>query len=246
MRVLIADDEAPARGRLRRLLADLDGVEVVGEAANGVAALERVAADRPDLLLLDIEMPELDGLGVARALGDAGPAIVFVTAYDAYAVAAFEAAAVDYLLKPVTRARLAEAIERARRAARRPPDLDALLARLAPPRGPARLAVRCGARYVVFDPSRVSAVLAQDHYATLLHEGRELLSEESLDALQRRLDPDAFFRVHRSALVNLAFLRELRRVGDRRYVAILADPAETRVPVSRDRLPDLKRRLGLP
>ncbi len=244
MRVLIADDEAPARARMRRLLDEIGGVEVVGEAADGLEALDLAAALQPDAALLDIEMPELDGLGVARALGPQGPAVVFVTAYDGHAVAAFEAAAVDYVLKPVVRARLAAALERVRH--RRGPDLEAVLARLAPRRGPARLAVRCGARFAVYDPDRIAAILAEDHYATLrCDDGRELLSEEPLDALQARLDPGAFLRVHRAAIVNLAFLRELQRLGDRRYEAVLSDAQETRVPVSRERLPELKRRLGL-
>jgi two-component system LytT family response regulator len=108
-----------------------------------------------------------------------------------------------------------------------------------------RMAVRSGAKYVVFDTERVAAVLAQDHYAALLVDGRELLSDDSLDKLGERLDPARFLRVHRSAIVNLEFVRELQQEGDRKYVAVLSDPASTRVPIARDRLDEVKAHLGV-
>jgi two-component system LytT family response regulator len=247
IRCLLVDDEAPARQRLRRLLGRLADVEVVGEADGGAAALDRIAALEPDLVLLDIDMPELDGLDVAAALPPGGPAIVFATAYDEHALRAFELAAVDYLVKPVSRERLAAALDkvRARRAPEVGPDLAGLLARLAPERAVRRMAVRCGARYLVFDPARVSAIVARDHYSAILVDGRELLADDPLDALGARLDPRQFLRVHRGAILNLAFLRELVHEGDRRYVAVLADPGATRLPISRERLPAVKAALGL-
>jgi two-component system LytT family response regulator len=244
MRALIVDDEQPARQRLSRLLEVFDDISVVGEAGNGVEALEQVRRLAPDVAFLDIEMPELNGLEAAQALGPDGPAIVFVTAYDEYAVKAFDAAAVDYLVKPVCPSRLAKAVERVKRQRQRAPDLKALLAHL-DNRPPTRFAVRVGGKFDVLDVREVSAVLATDHYATIVCGEDEFLSEESLDALAQRLDPHEFVRVHRGAIVNLAFLSRLERKGDRKYLAVLSDAKKTRVAVSRDRLPQLKQRLGL-
>jgi DNA-binding LytR/AlgR family response regulator len=246
MRCIIADDEPPARERLARLLTGLADVEVVGQAADGVRALELVSQHRPDLLLLDIDMPELDGLAVAAALPADGPAVVFVTAYDEHALRAFELSAIDYLVKPVRVERLEAAIRKA--AARRPrvgTELAELVARFEASRAGRRMALKCGARFLVFDPARVSAILARDHYSAVLVDGKELLADDSLDELAARFDRQQFVRIHRSAIIHLAFLRELVNEGDRRYVAVLGDPPGTRVPVSRERLPALKSALGL-
>ena len=243
VRAFIVDDEAPARQRLRRLLQARQ-VEIVGEASDGVGALEQLRELRPDLVFLDIEMPELDVLGVAEALPGNGPAIVFVTAYDEHALRAFELAAVDYLVKPIVAQRLDDALARVS-ARREPAELGALIQGLNRGRPLQRMAVRCGSRVQVFDPAAVSAVLARDHYSAILIGAQELLSDDSLDVFERRLDPARFLRVHRSAIVNLASVKELILEGDRRYAAILADAGATRVPISRERLAVLKAALGL-
>jgi two-component system LytT family response regulator len=244
LRVLLVDDEAPARDRLRRLLKDHPFVECVGEAVHGLDALEKIAELSPDLVFLDIQMPEMDGLAVAAAIGEGGPAIVFATAFDQHAIRAFELAAVDYLLKPITKDRLKSALERARSSrASAAAVARAVLAQLKPKSR--KMAVRTGARYVVFDSERIAAIVAQDHYATILVEGRELLSDDSLDALMDRLDEELFVRVHRSAIVNTSFVQELKQEGDRKYVAILSDAARTEVPISREKLDVLKARLGI-
>jgi two-component system, LytTR family, response regulator len=248
LRCFIADDEAPARQRLRRLLSGLGDVTVVGEAANGVQTLEQVTMVAPDVLFLDIDMPELDGLGVAAALPLGGPVVVFVTAYDRYALRAFELAAIDYLVKPVSRERLGAAVERARSRGRSGSDAATLasqLAQLGGTRPLSRMAVRCGTKFIVFDPAKVHAILARDHYAVLLCGDAELLSDDSLEVLARRFDPQQFLRVHRSAVVNITSLHELVHEGDRRYVAVLSDRGATRVPVSRERLGPLKAALGI-
>ena len=242
LRCVVVDDEGPARQRLKRLVQPLS-IEVVGEAGDGLSALAEIERLTPDLVFLDIEMPELDGLGVAAALSGKSPAIIFVTAYDEHAVRAFELAAVDYLVKPVSADRLAAAVARAR-ARTEPPALQPLLARLGPT-GPKRMAVRSGAKFVVFDPAQVSAIVARDRYAAILVEGKELLADDSLNLLETRFDPETFVRVHRAAIINVTFLKELVHEGDRRYEAVLTDSFATRVAVSRDRLPKLKRRLGL-
>jgi two-component system LytT family response regulator len=234
MRVVVVDDEAPARARLVRLLAAAGGVEIVGEAQNGLEALDQIVQLAPDLVFLDIDLPELGGLEIAAALPEPKPAIVFLTAWGEHAVRAFELSATDYLVKPVTPARLAAALERART---RVPAKTAPAAR--------RLAVRSGARFVVFDPARVYAVRAREPYTELLLADGDLLADDSLDALLGKLASTDFVRVHRSAAINLTYLSELVREGEREYAAVLTDAARTRIPVSRHRLGELKQRLGL-
>ncbi|SRR5579871_5305394 len=243
---MIVDDEAPARTRLSRLLAAFADLKVVGEASNGLEALQAAQSLQPDVVFLDIEMPELNGLEVAEALGGEGPTVVFVTAYSEHALKAFELSALDYLVKPVAPERLAETMERVRRRKpSSPSQLQKLIERLEEGRAKRRMAVKCGAKYRVFEPSQVSAIVAREHYAALLVEGQELLADDSLDQLAQRLDPARFLRIHRSAIINLDYLRELEHEGDRKYTAVLSDPAKTRLPVSRERLEDLRKVLGL-
>ena len=247
LKVLIVDDEAPARSRLARLLSDVPDLKVVGEASNGLEALQAAQKLDPDLAFLDIEMPELNGLEVAEAWRGQGPSVVFVTAYSEHALKAFELSAVDYLVKPVAPERLAEAVARVRKRKSAPDAarFQELLRKLEEGRAKRRMAIKCGSKYKVFDPSQVSAIVAKDHYALLLVEGQELLADDRLDTLAQRLDPQKFLRIHRSAIINLDFLKELEHEGDRKYLAVLSDPAKTKLPVSRERLEDLKNRLGL-
>jgi two-component system, LytTR family, response regulator len=247
IKALIVDDEAPARSRLARMLSAFKDLEVVGEASNGLEALQAAQNLHPDLAFLDIEMPELNGLEVAEAWGGEGPAVVFVTAYSEHALKAFELSALDYLVKPVVPERLAETIERVRRrkGPKPPAPLQKLIESLEEGRGKRRMAVKCGAKYRVFEPSQVSAIVAREHYAALLVDGQELLADDSLEQLAQRLDPARFLRIHRSAIINLDYLRELEHEGDRKYTAVLSDPAKTRLPVSRERLEDLRKVLGL-
>lgn len=256
LRCFIADDEPLARQRLRRLLSNLAEVAVVGEAGDGASTLIELATCSPDVLLLDIQMPELDGLAVASELAvrDTSPVIIFITAHDQHALAAFEVAALDYLVKPVAPDRLESALGRARRICQSaasapdaglPAQLATLLAQLGPAAGPRRMAVRCGAKLVVFDPSSALALVARDHYSAIVTTDGELLADDPLERLARRFDPTRFIRVHRSAFINLSLLKELVHEGDRRYVAVLADAAATRIPISRERLPALKAALGL-
>ena len=247
MKVLIVDDEAPARSRLSRLLEKYNDLEVVGEASNGLSALNEIHRLSPDIVFLDIEMPELDGISVAETIKNNGPAVIFVTAYNEHALKAFEVAAVDYLVKPVIESRLEAAIEKVRSRKNKSEDKNylQLIESLTNQQTLRRLAIRCGAKFIVLDPSKISAVIAKDHYAAIVVEGRELLADDSLDVLSARLNPGQFIRVHRSALINLEFLKELEREGDRKYLAVLNDDCKTRVPVSRERLNELKLKLGI-
>lgn len=245
MKVLIVDDEPLARKRLARLVARIAGATVVGEAANGREALEQIRALRPDVALLDIRMPGLDGLAVARAL-PAPVQVIFTTAYDEYAVRAFEANAVDYVLKPVQQARLEEAFGRVRQRSR--PDAtwvgdivrQVLEQRAGDPE--LRVTARLGNTIRVFDPRQIARFHAEDRYTVLQHEGQEFLLDEPLNALETRLAPLGFVRVHRAELVNLHRVLALRVEDGVGEVELVGGE---RAPVSRRQIGELKRRLGL-
>jgi two-component system LytT family response regulator len=213
MRTLIVDDEAPARERLKRYLVSLEEVEVIGEARDGVQAVEMIEAQSPDLVLLDIQMPGLDGFGVVEALEDP-PAIIFVTAYDQYAIRAFEVHALDYLLKPFSRERLAKAIHHAQQALAEGQDLSAQLRPLledlaAEGRYLSRLAVRDRDCIRVLDADGIDWIGLEDEQV-MVHEGDQAYPiRRTLTELEARLDPRRFFRAHRSAIVNLDRVQEI-------------------------------------
>ena len=209
IRVLIADDEVLARARLARMLSEFPDLQVAGEASNGLEALQISEELGPDLVFLDIEMPELNGLEVAEAWGGEGPAVVFVTAYSEHALKAFELSALDYLVKPVSQERLAETVQRIRKRKKSKSvgDFHQALEKFEEGSSRRRMAVKCGSKYKVFDPSKVSAIVAKDHYAVLLVEGAELLADDRLDSLALRLNPARFLRIHRSAIINLDYLK---------------------------------------
>jgi DNA-binding LytR/AlgR family response regulator len=241
VRVLVVDDEPVARRRLIRLLEQIDGVVVAGEAEDGQQALERIAELSPDLVLLDIRMPGLDGLAVARSSGL--PPIIFTTAYARHAVEAFEVAAVDYLLKPIEEARLQEAIERARRAgsAFDGSRFEEVLEKLGRGAGrPPRLIARRGDSSWLIDPRDVSRLRATDRYVVVRQGDRDLLLDDSLSELEDKLSPYGFCRVHRSEIVNLDHVRAVHRTL-RGLVLELSDGE--RVLVSRRRSVEIMRRL---
>lgn len=242
LRALIVDDEAPARRRLRRKLERIDGVEIVGEAVDGLDALSKIADDPPDLLLLDVDMPELDGLQLAACAPTTH--IIFVTAHAEHAIRAFELEAIDYLLKPVREDRLREAVDRVR--ARQAPisqaQLAAALRSLQPQEPPVpRLTATEGDVVRVFDARRIERLSAANRYVSFVLDGHEHLLDDSLNALEARLQPYDFVRVHRAELINLKFVRSLRRMGSTADLELLSG---ARVKVSRRLLPELERRLG--
>jgi two-component system LytT family response regulator len=205
LRVLIADDEPPARQQLLDLLGEVSWVRCVGAAADGAAAVADVERLRPDVLFLDIEMPVLSGLAVLERVQHR-PAVVFTTAYDRYAVAAFELAALDYLLKPFGRERLRAALDRARLAVAERSALSILeRARDAAPRStpPKRFFVRDSGRIVPIAVRDIQRVEARDDYVDVVAGGRSYLVHLPLAEFERRLDPSRFARIHRSRIVNL-------------------------------------------
>ncbi|HEY2345340.1 MAG TPA: LytTR family DNA-binding domain-containing protein [Xanthomonadaceae bacterium] len=242
MDVLIADDEPLARERLRALLAEHADVVVVGEAGNGREAMDAVERLRPDLLLLDIAMPVMDGLETAHhlALLDAPPALVFCTAYDQHALSAFEAAAVDYLVKPVRAERLAMALERARRHAAARPDI-ARVASLPRNKPRTHLSARLRGSLRLIPVGEIAFLQADEKYVAVHHTRGEDLIEESLKSLEAEFG-DRFLRIHRNCLVAADALIELRRTADGQAHVVLRDIAAP-LEVSRRCLPALRDKL---
>jgi two-component system LytT family response regulator len=217
IRTLLIDDEQPARERLRQLLSAHADIEVVGEAGDGIEAAERIAELAPDLVLLDIQMPGASGLDVAASLGQPRPAVIFCTAFDQYAVDAFEVSALDYLLKPVNRARLAAALDRVRAAAGTvAPGRDRDLEKLTQSAGlaPTRFLARRGARFKVVPAQEVVAFTFADGITHLLTTTEQLSMQPTLVSLARRLDARHFFQVSRSAIVRLDAVKEARPFSD--------------------------------
>jgi two-component system LytT family response regulator len=226
-RVLIVDDEAPARAKVRRLLAGDARFTIAGEAADGAAAVAQIQALAPDLVLLDVQMPALTGFEVLEVLGaDAAPKIVFSTAYEQYALAAFDAAAVDYLVKPYHAARFGQALDRAHRqleAGRaHAAQLDALLAQVQPARLE-RLLVRDGEAIVSLRLDRVRRVTADDKHVRLITDDGEHVVRQSLKALEARLDPARFVRVHRGEIVAVDAVARMEPLGHGDALLILHD-----------------------
>ena len=235
IRALIVDDEPLARERLRGLLEAEPDVAVVGECADGEAAVDAIRAEPPDLVFLDVQMPNLDGFGVVEAVGPENmPVTVFVTAYDRYALRAFEVHALDYLLKPFDRARFTVALDRARaqleqdRAAGAADRLLALLDETkAPPRkGAERIAVKSSGGVSFVRAEEIDWVEAAGNYAKLHAGGDVHLIRETLNAMEARLDPEQFVRIHRSTIVNLDAIKELQPLFHGDYAVILRDGTE--------------------
>ncbi len=238
MRVLIVDDEAPARTLLREYLAAHDETEPVGEAANGFEAVKLCADLQPDLVLLDIQMPKLSGFEVLELLElkSARPAVIFVTAHDEHALRAFEVHAVDYLLKPVSPERFAEALDRARRrlAAEGSALLPvAALTATARPDGRRleRVLVREDGQILVVPVANIDFVEAKDDYVSIKADGRRYLKQQTLADLETQLDPSRFARAHRSFLLNVERIVRLDPYAKDSFVAVLKDGS--RLPVSR-------------
>ena len=239
MRAVVADDEPLARERLIDLLGELGSVEVVGQAADGREAIEMVEKLRPDLLLLDIRMPRMDGLEAARHLGffEHAPAIIFCTAYDEHALAAFDANAVDYLLKPIRLERLRVAIERAGRFNREV--LREIERSDSTPRERSHLCARVRGNLVLVPIDDVHYLLAEDKYVVVHHAKGEVLVEEPLKALEDEFG-ERFVRIHRNCLVARARLSGLTRDAEGRLLAAISGVGAP-LEVSRRNLPALRK-----
>ena len=245
LRAVLVDDEQLARDELGYLLGQLGGIEVIGQAGNGVEALTTIDRLHPDVVFLDVQMPGLTGFEVARRLLDTRAAshIIFVTAYDQHAIEAFEVNAVDYLLKPVDQARLEVAVDRARRriVTDRPrdgvinADIEKIIQLVAERQSRrARLAIKVGERFFLVQAEEII-------YASLADEGITVVTSQhvgtsnyrTLDDLHERLDPTVFWRVHRSHLVNINKIKEIVPWFSRNYILRMKDEKSTEIPVSR-------------
>lgn len=236
LKALVVDDEAPARSELRFLLSEAGGVEVVGEASNAAEASQLIRAIPYDVVFLDIDMPGVSGMRLAEALSevDRPPAIVFVTAYSEHAVKAFEVEATDYLVKPVELARLKRAIER--------------LGPQLPSAGAARVErvpVEKAGKKLLLAVDEIFYIMAKDDYSYLYTDGERYLSTMSLAELERKLEPRGFFRVHRRFVVNLEKVKEVVPMYGGTLLLTMKDRGAAQVPVSRRRVPSLKKALGL-
>jgi two-component system LytT family response regulator len=233
LRVVIVDDEELARSILRELLSAHADIEIVGECANGFEAVKAATDLKPDLMMLDVQMPKLDGFDVLELVGRDLP-VIFVTAYDSYAVRAFEVHAVDYLLKPFSAERLADALERARARirSRQPVPLSDLVTAARSSRTPLqRILIRERSDVHVIPVVKVDYFETQDDYVSVHSGGRSFLKEQALSELETLLDPASFVRIHRRYILNIARLAKIETgVGDSR-IAVLTDGTE--LPISR-------------
>jgi two-component system, LytTR family, response regulator len=217
MKILIADDEPVARQVLREHVEAIPSLEIAGEASTGKETLQRILDWDPDVVLLDQQMPELDGLAVVRSLrGAHTPLIIFVTAYDRHALEAFEVGAVDYLLKPVRRERLEKAIEKARRQ----------LKSLPAAQGPKKIVGRRGTDLYLLDPAEIVAFQADGELVHIITTGQRYLSDHSLKALEEKLERPRFRRVHRGTLINTDHLRKISPLSSRRWLLKMSNGFE--------------------
>ena len=259
MRVVIVDDEPLARSRIRRLLAAERDAEIVAECTNGREAIEAVREHKPDLLILDVQMPELDGFDVLGALDPAQvPAVIFVTAYDQYAVQAFEVHALDYLLKPFDAERFHKAVERARaqvagvtgdgssgrlmqlleQLTAEQRELEQIISRRAD-KYLDRMMIKSGGRVFFVKVEEIDWIEAAGNYVRL-HVARDsFLLRETMNSVESKLDPDHFLRIHRSTIVNLDRIREMQPWFSGEYVVIMKDGTQLKLSRGyRDKLPD--------
>jgi two-component system LytT family response regulator len=231
IRTLIVDDEPLARAMLRSFLADDAGIEVIGECGDGYTAIEMIESAAPDLVFLDIQMPDLDGFGVLRALAPAAiPNIAFVTAYDQFALQAFDVHAIDYLLKPFDRERFQRTLERAKQqiSLQKRKDVNEELLRMlneqsARSQPLKRILVKSGDKSFFVRPEEISWIEAQGNYVALHVGAQSFLLRQTVNTLEKQLDPARFQRIERSTIVNLDAIREMHPAGRGEYEIVLKD-----------------------
>jgi DNA-binding LytR/AlgR family response regulator len=236
VRLLIADDEPVARQILREHAESIPSLDVIGEAASGPEALERILDLKPDLVFLDLEMPDMTGLNVVRHLrGATAPLIIFVTAYQQHALDAFEVGAVDYLLKPVRRDRLSAAVDKARRQFEGlratnqpapPPPAATTAARPAKPAPPAKIVGRRGADLYLLDPSEVIAFEADGELVHIITSSQRYLGDHSLKSMEEKLAGSPFRRIHRRTLINTDHIRKISRLSSKRWLLKMSNGFE--------------------
>ena len=248
MRAFVLDDEPLAVRRLRRMLEESGRVEVAGAASDPVNAVEWLSANKVDVLFLDIQMPGLNGFETLAKL-DPQPLVVFTTAYDQYALEAFEQNSIDYLLKPIEERHMRRALDKIDRlrAGSLAPDIASQLAALLQsqrPAYPGRVSTRLGDRLQFLDLEQITHFYARDKLTFAATKAKNHVVSYTISELEQKLEPGQFCRIHRSTLLNLAYVQELDTWFGGRAVARLKDEKHTELQVSRDRVQELKRRLG--
>lgn len=247
VRLIVVDDEKLARDRVKSFLSKMSDVELVAEAEDGATAIELIEKENPDLVLLDVQMPGGDGFSVLRGLKDP-PHVIFATAYDEYAIKAFEVEAIDYLLKPFSQSRLADAIERVRQR------IDegvaradaAALARVAEPHKvyAKQIPVHTARKILVLPVDDILWFAVESRLVYAHVDGRAYMTNFTLRELEERLDPEIFFRAHKSRLVNLEQVQEIARWFGGRYRLVMKDEQSSQVELSRVQARELRARLG--
>jgi len=229
IRTVLVDDEPIARRILEEELAEIPGVAVLGQAENGRAAVEMINSLRPDLVLLDIQMPGCDGFEVVRRLSPVPPSVIFVTAFDRHALRAFDAGAADYLLKPIRQDRLRAAIEKARSALKHPVENAEALARTLEATGPAgrrRVVGRKGEEYFLLDLDEVLAFRADGELVWIITKQRRYLASHTLQELASRFEGTQFRRIHRSTLINVDHVRKMSSLSSQRWLVTMSNDLE--------------------
>jgi two-component system LytT family response regulator len=244
IRAFVLDDEPLAVKRLARMLRETGRVEVVASSTDPVEAIEALRQSPLDVLFLDIQMPGMTGFEMLREL-EQQPLVVFTTAYDQYALRAFEVNSVDYLLKPVEPAHLARALDKIERRQTAAPNWKALVAALHRPEYPERIASRLGERTHILDLAKVTHFFAQDKLTFAATETKDYVVDHTVAELERKLDPRHFCRIHRSTLVNLEWVKEVDTWFGGRALVRLKDAKSTELHAARDRTAELRKRLGL-
>lgn len=247
IKVLIVDDEPPGRQKIREMVQEEPDVDVIGECTNGIEAVQAIRKQRPDLVFLDVQMPELDGFGVVESLGPAMPTVIFVTAYDQYALQAFEVHALDYLMKPFDRERFGTALGRAREtiSKRKSEEVNerllSLLQRVkSETKTPDRLIIKSGGRVFFLKTGEIDWIEAAGNYVRLHINNESHLLRETMSGIQKKLDGNFFIRIHRSTFVNLERIKELQPWFHGEYVVVLKDGTQLTMSRSyRSNLPEL-------
>lgn len=247
IRTIVVDDEKLARDRVTGFLKKIPDVQLVGEAGDGPAAIELIEAQQPDLVILDVQMPGTDGFAVLRGLSDS-PHVIFATAYDEHAIKAFEVEALDYLLKPFSQPRLAAAVDRVRQriADGEPvPDPDTI-ARVADPRKSfaVQIPVHTAKKILVLGVDEILWFAVESRLVYAHVDGRAFMTNFTLRELEDRLDPEVFFRAHKSRIVNLRRVKEIARWFGGRYRLVMNDAQGSQVELSRVQARELRARLG--
>ncbi len=243
MKTYLIEDEKPALQRLQGLLEQIGDIEIIGTSGGGKQAILEIDALQPELVLLDIHLADMSGLDVLQLI-KSKPAVIFTTAYDQYAVQAFELRAVDYLLKPFSLERLQEAISRVRQKTEKPA-IDELIARWRPPQACLTLfASRFGDKIIIFSDDEIVYFTSENKFTYACLENRRYLLNPTLSQLQARLDPEKFVRIHRSVIVNLNYVHKIEADSSGGYTITTRDKNKSQLPVSRSAGKSLRKRLG--